>query len=260
MIKRGTYPALFRPLWGPPPSHLELETQDVHLWLISFERIADTIGEMSRLLSHDEGTRAARFYFERDRRRFILSRGILRMLLALYLSVDPHKVRFCPGTYGKPNLGDEHFDSGVQFSLSRTRRFSLLGITRGRSIGVDIEEIRPMQDVEQLASQIFSQNENLEWDSLPNQLKETAFFRGFVCKEACIKAMGMGFFQPPEQVEFSLEPKISRTVARINGCVAEASRWSLLEIQPADGHVAALVNEHGTCRISYYTWQSQNGP
>ena len=210
---------------------------------------------MARLLSPDEVARAGRFGFETDRTRFILSRGTLRTILARYLLADPSQLCFQLGAYGKPRLSGRFADAPIQFSLSRSRRFSLFGFARCQRIGVDLEEIRPIPDAEHVAALLFSLHENLAWSHLPGHLKKKAFFNGFVRKEACVKAMGKGFFQPPHQVEVSLVPEDPAQIVRINGSEEEGAQWSLQELDPIDGHASALVTECSQCRISCWSWQ-----
>jgi 4'-phosphopantetheinyl transferase len=81
--------------WRLPPPDLSLSDEDVHLWCISLEQPAELVHSLSQLLSHDEQARAARFYFERDRRRFTVGRGALRVMLSSYLGADPDQLRFC---------------------------------------------------------------------------------------------------------------------------------------------------------------------
>src|SRR5262245_37170099 len=68
----------------------------------------DTAGrrfeQLARLLSSDESQRARRFRFERDRKRFIVCRGVLREILGTYLGKNPEAIVFSYGPQGKPYL------------------------------------------------------------------------------------------------------------------------------------------------------------
>jgi 4'-phosphopantetheinyl transferase len=58
------------------------------------------------MLSADERSYADRFYIERDRRRYIVSRGLLRQILSRYLALDGRDLVFRYGEWGKPALAD----------------------------------------------------------------------------------------------------------------------------------------------------------
>lgn len=247
---------LVKPIWRSPHSHLELLLEDVHIWIVSFDQLGAYMTKMARYLSSDERARAGRFRFERDRTRFILSHGALRTLLAGYLSADPSQLCFHPGTYGKPRLSGKYAETQIQFSLSRSSRFSLFGFTRCRRIGVDIEEIRSMPDVEHVAALLFSRYEKQVWNRLPAHLKNMAFFSGFVRKEAYVKAMGKGFFHPPQDVEVSIELEEPIQIVRVDESEEGGSRWCIQQLDLADDHMAVLVTENGPCRISCWIWQT----
>ena len=57
--------------WSAPPSALNLQPEDVHLWRVALLREPWQFQESYGLLSADESARASRFYFARDRNRFL---------------------------------------------------------------------------------------------------------------------------------------------------------------------------------------------
>ena len=52
------------------------------------------------VLSPDERERAGRYQFDNDRRRFTMTRSILRFLLSNYLETTPERVAFKYGKHG----------------------------------------------------------------------------------------------------------------------------------------------------------------
>jgi len=61
---------------------------------VNVEGCAKNLSFLASVLSPDEQARAAKFRQEGDRTRFITCRGILRHLLAHYLSCSPAQIRF----------------------------------------------------------------------------------------------------------------------------------------------------------------------
>ena len=94
-------------------------------------------------LSENEWARADRFRFERDRLRFIASRGILQTILASYLVQKPDKIRFRYGAYGKPYLCWGLGSADLRFNLSHSNGLALYGTTIGWEVGVNLERVRP---------------------------------------------------------------------------------------------------------------------
>ena len=58
------------------------------------------------LLSHDEHERMARLVFERDRRRFLLTRALVRTMLSRYAAVAPADWTFIANVHGRPEILD----------------------------------------------------------------------------------------------------------------------------------------------------------
>src|SRR5262245_57057417 len=87
-----------------PAQTITLAANDVHVWQIPLTAEQDQIERWRRSLSQDEAERAARFYFERDRQRFIAAHAAMRSILALYLNLPAQELVFSYGAKGKPGL------------------------------------------------------------------------------------------------------------------------------------------------------------
>ena len=88
-------------LWSPAPASLHLAPNDVHVWLAPLDVSPRLLEALAATLSAEEQARADRFYFQRDRRRSVCARGILRDILARYLNCDPGELQFRYGPHGK---------------------------------------------------------------------------------------------------------------------------------------------------------------
>ncbi len=144
-------------------------------------------------LSPEEIGRADRYRFARDRERFVLTRGWLRVVLARCIGVTPEQIAFSyPGTNGKPALAPPHRASALTFNVSHSGDYSLIGLSGGRSIGVDIERVRPMPEYESIAEGYFSPAEARGIATLAEADRLRAFFRCWTRKEAFMKATGEG--------------------------------------------------------------------
>jgi 4'-phosphopantetheinyl transferase len=64
----------------------------------------EAVRGLSAWLCDAEQRRAARFHFERDRRRFVVARARLRELLGERLGTRPQALELVPGSNGKPAL------------------------------------------------------------------------------------------------------------------------------------------------------------
>lgn len=238
-------------LWLPPSADLALSSDDVHVWRASLDLPASCVQSLQHTLAADELSRAERFYFHKDRKHFIVARGLLRAILSRYLDMEPGQLRFCYSDYGKPSLATMPGQDTLSFNVSHSHGLALYAVTRGREIGIDLERIRADLDCEQIAARFFSPRENAVLRALPAKLKPEAFFNCWTRKEAYIKARGGGLSLPLDQFDVSLAPGEPTTLLNIRGDPQEALRWSLRELMPGPGHMAALAVEgydwHLTC-------------
>lgn len=225
--------------WGSPPLRPVLGKHQVHLWLTWVDRAIAHVPQLRQILSTDEQARADRFYFERDRQRFTISRARLRQILSHYLNVPAEQLQFCYGTYGKPSLAGSLANTGLQFNLAHSGEAVLCGVTCDRQIGVDVEQIRPLSRVQQLAERCLSIEEQncLTASSCP----EETFLAYWTCKEAYLKAIGSGLTQPMEQIEFALTPAVQ--LLKVLGSSDSANLWSFQLLDFSPDYKAALAVE-----------------
>jgi 4'-phosphopantetheinyl transferase len=216
--------------WLPAPINLILLPDDVHVWRIDLDQSEAELRHLATTLSSDESARAERFYFPEHRQRFIAGRGSLRTILSGYLGIAPQEVQFDYEPRGKPLLASKFANSGLSFNLSHSQNLALCAVSKNRQIGIDLEYIRPMSDLESLAQRFFLPREYDVVRSLPPEQKSSVFFRYWTCKEAYLKATGEGIAQL-EQVEISLTPTEPAKLQT-------AENWSLLELVPAKNYAA----------------------
>ncbi|MBD2517903.1 4'-phosphopantetheinyl transferase superfamily protein [Nostoc sp. FACHB-973] len=232
-------------LWLPAPTDLTLLPDEIHLWRINLEQPEAQLQHLRTTLSSDEIARAERFYFQEHRQRFIAGRGILRSILGRYLGIKPSEVEFNYQQRGKPILADSFADSGLEFNLSHSQELGLCAVNYKREIGVDLEYIRPVSDLEALAKRFFLTREYEMLRSLPSNQQQEVFFRYWTCKEAYLKATGDGISQL-EEVEVFLTPT---EPAKLQ--ISE--HWSLFELVPANNYVAAVAVANFGCNLK--CWQ-----
>ncbi len=241
------------PQWAIPPEHLTLSENQVHIWRAFLTASRQIRASMEPVLSEEERTRAARFYFERDRHRWIIARAILRMLLARYLQLEPQHVLFISNEYGKPALAPAH-KSKLQFNLSHSRDIALYAVARGRAVGVDVEYMKDDIDYDDLAKVSFSPQEQVVLRSLAGEAKRTAFFNCWTRKEAYIKARGMGLSLPLDLFDVSLLPGEAAALLASREDPREGDRWTLQALFPCTGYAGALAVEGSGWQLSCWQW------
>ena len=227
----------------PSQKILSLPSDEVHVWRVFFDREKSHLNDLAQTLSEDEWLKAERFYFQKDRRRFVVTHGILRNILGRYLKIEPKRLKFSYGSHGKPAIGGVTDGHSLCFNMSHSHGLALFAFTCGRKVGVDVEYVRPMADAEEIAQRFFSPRENAVFRAVPAGKKLEAFFNCWTRKEAFLKAIGNGLSRSLDSFEVSLAPGEPAQLLCVGGDPLEASRWRLRELAPAHGYAGALVVE-----------------
>jgi 4'-phosphopantetheinyl transferase len=241
-------------IWAAPPAHLLLASNDVHVWRASLHVSLAEVERLQHTLAPDEWERARNFYFEKDRQRFIVARGLLRTILSLYLGIKPATLLFQYNMYGKPALACLTGEKQISFNVSHTRGIALYAVTLQRSIGVDIEHIDAKVGGNDIVERFFSPREISAFRVLPPALQREAFFRAWTRKEAYIKARGEGLSRPLDQFGVSLAPGEPAALLEADDDPGEATRWSLRDLSVGSGYLAALAVEGHDWQLQCWQW------
>jgi len=187
--------------WNLPPRFPTPPERKIHVWLIELDRPDAEIG-FERILGAEELERAARLRSEKARARFRGSHVAVRRILAGYMGCGPRDLRFEHGATGKPSLsGGDETTSRPSFNLSHSGDVALCAASACGEVGVDVEEVRTLRDVERLAARHFSRDELTGWQTLGPEERLPGFYRTWTRKEALLKAAGLGLSRPLQRVD-----------------------------------------------------------
>jgi 4'-phosphopantetheinyl transferase len=236
--------------WELPPRELGLENNEVHLWLITVPTELDFLPAYRECLTEEERTRADRFHFPQDRARFTLGRGALRKLLMRYSATT--EISLAANEYGKPHLLQPA--GSLQFNVAHSGDLVLLGFTRGRAIGVDVEKFRPDFATADVAQRFFAPDEAMFLAALPQPERVHGFFNCWTRKEAYIKARGMGLSLPLSSFSVAFGSRESPALLRVEGDPSAPQRWMIRNLPTTDGYAAATAFEGRGCAITQFRW------
>jgi 4'-phosphopantetheinyl transferase len=231
-----------------------LRSGAVDVWYVDLAVDAATVADLGTDLAEAERTRAARFTFERDRRRFVVARAALRSVLGRYLGLPPGQLAFTFGEHGKPAL-EEAFAS-LGFNLSHSGEIAVVAVGWQRAVGVDVEQWRSLPDLDRLAARVFARGELAALAAVAESERARAFFRGWTRKEAFIKATGRGLAQPLDRFVVSLTAGEPARFLDIEGDPAALARWTLHDLDTPPGYTGALVVEGASSAIRIRAWRA----
>jgi 4'-phosphopantetheinyl transferase len=216
----------------------ELSGRAVQVCPVSIQAPVAVVDQFRSLLSADETARAARFRFEHLQHSFILARGALRILLGRYLNTAPADLAFTYGAKGKPALAGP---ARLQFNASHSADLALFAFTMDCELGVDIEAVRPMPDLEDIARRFFSADETAELMALSPGQRDQAFFLCWTRKEAYIKATGEGLSAPLDAFCVTLRPGDPARMVHLECDPIAAQAWTLHDLALDPRFAAALA-------------------
>ncbi|HWO89921.1 MAG TPA: 4'-phosphopantetheinyl transferase superfamily protein [Gemmatimonadales bacterium] len=228
-----------------------LDRGAIHVWRVALDAYAGVPPRLDRTLSDDERDRAARFRSPDDRRRFIVGRGMLRLILSRYLAVPPEDLRFRYGEHGKPELDGQGSSNDIRFNLAHSNGVAVYAVTRGQEVGVDVERVRSWGDLEAVAERFFTPSEWFALRGLPPRERDLAFFSCWTLKEAVLKAVGNGLTQHLDSFAVTVRPDEPAAFVAVAPGGRGLQRWKLERLDLGEGYVGALCVEPPVCSIRY---------
>ena len=225
---------------------IPLAPAEIHLWLAFYDEITDEPlhSTYRELLSPAEKEQEPRFYFATDRRRYLITRALARAVLSRFSPVHPKEWVFSANAYGRPEIVNaQASEAGLSFNISHPRSLIVLGVTRGRALGVDVENFRAREAPIDIADHFFAPREVAELAATPPHLQQYRFFEYWTFKEAYIKARGMGLSLPLDRFSFHYPNDRSVELAIDPELADEPARWQLWQFRPRPEYLVAICAE-----------------
>jgi 4'-phosphopantetheinyl transferase len=230
-----------------------LRKDNIHIWFVNLSSLVEIESRFEQILSDDERLRAQRFYHINFRRLFTLSHGVLRTLLGHYLRVPAAGIILQRGHAGKPFLDSPGYE--FQFNMAHSGDMAVYAFAIDCQIGIDIEQIRSLPDLDSIASKFFAREEYAELMSLDEPLRTAGFYNCWTRKEAYIKAIGDGLSLALDSFQVSLRPKEPAALLRPSEAAADCKAWRILDFS-RDGYTAAVVFDDPKRAIHQWTCSS----
>ena len=234
---------------------IPLPESEVHLWLAAYDEIADAQlhARYRELLDPAERVQEQRFYFARDRVRYLVTRALVRTVLSKYVpSVAPEEWTFDKNRYGRPEAANAAArEAGLTFNISHTHSLIVLALATRREIGVDVENVCAREASVRIAEHYFAPPEVSTLNAAPVHEQQFRFFEYWTFKESYIKARGMGLSLPLDKFSFHY-PGVGNVEIAIDAELSDApSRWQFWQFQPTPEYLVALCAQRngGETRI-----------
>ncbi len=217
---------------------LALSGRDVHVWTLRIGVSDAVAARFEPFLTPDEKRRAERLRFCHLYRSFVTTRGFLRCLLGHYLGLHPANISFKYGLKGKPAVASS---AGIEFNATHSSGLAVFVFTLDCQIGIDLEQIHPVTEMQHVADCFFCPEEAGEIRSLPPRERQRGFFSCWTRKEAYIKATGDGLSAPLNEFRVALQPNEPVRFIHLSHDTSDAAAWMLHDLGLAPGYAAAMA-------------------
>lgn len=214
------------------------EPGNIDLWWGSLSDLAPHHDYYLGVLSEEEKSKVQACQSFESSRTFALIRGWVRTALATYTGDDPTQLQIGYEPHGKPVLiqvptarssGRSPRDRW-EFNVSHSAEHFVFAVTRGSRLGVDLERIRSIDDMETIARKYFSKAD-CEALCQVKKGRDQLFFELWTQLKAWYKVFGT------KDLSVKKQPYFSRT-------------W-----ESAPGYVATVISEREDSTICWLSWK-----
>jgi len=236
---------------------LNLNQDEIHLWFCRDREIVDNalLSRYYHQLDDAERKQQGRFYFEKHRHQYLVTRAIVRNTLSLYADdVSPEQWRFSLNKYGKPYISAPIVRQ-LQFNLSHASGMIVLAITKNKELGVDVEcQLRGEKSLEpaDIADRFFSPSEARDLRSLPMHEQVGRFYDLWTLKEAYIKACGKGLSIPLDKFGFRFPRSHSVDIEFSSEITDDPRSWKFWLLKATEEHKVALAIKGSASEDPFY--------
>ena len=210
---------------------------------LHLEGMADWASQCVPFTTAHERHEASLFVQMADAVRHLAGRALARRMLCA-VTGQTNSAPFARSPYGKPFCPQTDMD----FSISHCADMVWVALCRTATVGIDLEQLRPLPDAAQLTSQLHPR-ERQALLALPDNELQNAFFRCWTRKEAVLKACGTGLNSPlnsfcvstgPQQSNWILTTPTSSTCG-VQGTGTTPHQWTSHDIAAPPSYQCSVV-------------------
>ncbi|HEX5421720.1 MAG TPA: 4'-phosphopantetheinyl transferase superfamily protein [Gammaproteobacteria bacterium] len=229
-------------MWAHDP--IQARRDEIHIWLTYLDEIDDNRLHVAyrALLSQQELDTESRFHFPADRRRYVVTRALVRSVLSRYVPMAPASWVFSHNAYGRPQIANSS-GAHLSFNISHTRNLIVLALTKRRALGVDVENFRARDVALEVAEQILAPEEFMRLAALPPGDRSKRFMEYWTFKESYIKARGMGLAIPLEGFWFTYPEDCVVEIAIDSSLNDDPGRWQFWQFRLRPQYLMAICAE-----------------
>lgn len=224
------------------------ESPQVDIWQLNLDDEEHNPQELIHLLSAHQQNKANRLTNEQAKRRYIITQAQLRKLLAQYLSLSEKDVQLEYGEHGKPYIKDYP----IHFNITHAHQIALIAICKTHELGIDIEFQRKNLHFKEIINRHFHPDEIKQFSSLHESQQTQSFYHAWTCKEAYVKAIGMGMQEKFNRFCVNMNPEQPPKLFRSTIAIRSNRQWILHKLNTPEHYFATLAITNNNPNLSYH--------
>lgn len=229
---------------------LDCNNHNVDIWISDIDEGVDRnlLREYGKLLSNEENARMRVLSSQRVRVRYLITRAMVRCVLARYAKIHPSEWKFSTTPYGRPVCApDMNLSRSLSFNISHSENLIALVVATDRDVGIDIERTARNVDSIELARRFYFSLEAADISSKKEPYRSYRFMEYWTLKEAYVKACGLGLSIPFNHFSFDLRDR-GKIVHHIHSAHLDSGRrWAFKQYSIEKDHLLAVcigINGH----------------
>lgn len=221
----------------------------IYIWIEKIPSWINRTNTFQSFLSQEEKGRIEKLFFERDKQQYLISHGLMRIVLSQYSGIKPGDLKFKMNKYGKPKLVNKGCEE-LNFNISHSKEYFSMAISNYCDLGIDIEFKSEISEIDDVINNFFSDREIEAFKSIDQEIKLEAFFACWTRKEAFIKAQGKGLYFGLDKFSVSIDPFEPPILFYPEDRISQV--WKIFDLKLQDDNFrAALVANANNSEIDY---------
>ncbi|HSD64457.1 MAG TPA: 4'-phosphopantetheinyl transferase superfamily protein [Ignavibacteriaceae bacterium] len=231
-----------------------INQNEVHVWNYPLNIVDTDVEYFYGLLTDEEkkGIDKIRLQGVRDGR--VISKVIVKDIISKYLGVNSDQIKYSYNRFGKPVLPEDINFPGLNFNISHSESLGIIALVKQKQIGVDLERIIDLADLDDIIKLCFSKNEQGFFKDLEGLEKTKLFYKVWTGKEAFIKAIGKGFSFPLENISFELNINKEIIISEISDFQDNIDKWHVYNFSPEENYTSTIVVNMNSFLTKKFYW------
>lgn len=225
---------------------LNTSANRVFIYTVDLASYINNISKCWECLSVKEKMQANKYYTKSLSDKYIMSHGILRLILSYYTKQYPQDIEYTHNEYGKPFLEN----SNIHFNMSHSHNMVSYIVALNYKVGIDIERHDENLNVQELASLVLTSAESQYFSSINSKDRVALFYHLWTKKEALIKANGQGLSYPINTIE-AIALSAGGNILLTTGKNTLQQKYYYYELEIHENYYGAIAIEQKVDEIVY---------